>query len=73
MEPQLQGTVTDLREPPRKARDIGASQPTEMARSRDAVERERQKYFELFELAPDACILTDSQGVISEANAMAAQ
>jgi len=27
-------------------------QPTETTASRDAVERERQKYFELFELAP---------------------
>jgi PAS domain S-box-containing protein len=37
------------------------------------MEREREKYFELFELAPDACILTDSQGVIREANVAAAQ
>jgi PAS domain S-box-containing protein len=73
MEPQRQGTVTDARESPRKPRDIGASQPTETTASRDAVERERQKYFELFELGPDACILTDSQGVIREANAMATQ
>ena len=71
MEPQRQVTVTDARQS-RKTRDIGASQ-LETAASRESVERERQKYFELFELSPDACILTDSLGVIREANAMAAQ
>jgi PAS domain S-box-containing protein len=73
MDPQRQGTVTDARESSRKARDTGASQPIETTASRDALETERQKYFELFELAPDACILTDSQGLIREANVMAAQ
>jgi PAS domain S-box-containing protein len=73
MEPQRQGTVTGAREAPRKARDIGASPPTETTASRDPLERERQKYFELFELGPDACILTDAEGVIHEANAMATQ
>jgi len=73
MESQRQGTVTDARESPRKGRDTGASQGRETIASRDAVERERQKYFELFELAPDACLLTDSQGIIREANAAATQ
>jgi PAS domain S-box-containing protein len=73
MDPQRQSTVTDARESPRKARETGASQPIETTASRDAIERERQKYFELFELAPDACILTDSQGLIREANAVARQ
>jgi PAS domain S-box-containing protein len=73
MESQRQGTVTDARESPRKGRDTGASQTREPIASREALEREREKYLELFELAPDACILTDSQGVIREANFAATQ
>ena len=74
MDPQRQATATDARDYPRSTgRDTGAFQAIETTASRDAVERERQKYFELFQFAPDACILTDSEGVIREANAMAAQ
>jgi PAS domain S-box-containing protein len=36
------------------------------------VERERQRYAELFDLAPDAYIVTDQFGIISEANRAAA-
>jgi len=73
MDPQQQGTVADTREAPRKARDASALQYKELLASRDAIDRERQKYFELFEFAPDACFLTDSHGIIREANEAASQ
>jgi len=73
MDPQQQGTVADTREAPRKGRDASARQDSELLASRDAIDRERQKYFELFEFAPDACFLTDSHGVIREANVAASQ
>src|ERR1700681_1055879 len=73
MDPQQQGTVADTREAPRKTRDTSALQYKELLASRDAIDRERQKYFELFEFAPDACFLTDSRGIIREANAAASQ
>jgi PAS domain S-box-containing protein len=73
MDPQQQGTVADTREAPRKPRDTSALQYNELLASRDAIDRERQKYFELFELAPDACFLTDSRGIIREANMAASQ
>jgi PAS domain S-box-containing protein len=73
MDPEQQGTLADAREAPRKIRDTNAVQYAELLASRDAIERERQKYFELFELGPDACFLTDSQGIIREANTAASQ
>ncbi len=73
MDPQQQGTVADTREAPRKGRDANALQYKELLASRDAIDRERQKYFELFESAPDACFLTDSHGIIREANVAAGQ
>ncbi|HEY8850761.1 MAG TPA: PAS domain-containing sensor histidine kinase [Gemmatimonadaceae bacterium] len=73
MDPQQLGTVDDTREAPRKARDTSALQYKELLASRDAIDRERQKYFELFELAPDACFLTDSHGIIREANMAGSQ
>jgi PAS domain S-box-containing protein len=72
MDPQ-QGTAADAREAPRKGRETSALQYKELLASRDAIDRERQKYFELFESAPDACFLTDSKGIIREANAAASQ
>jgi PAS domain S-box-containing protein len=72
-DPQQQGTVADTREAPRKGRAASARQDNELLASRDAIDRERQKYFELFEFAPDACFLTDSHGVIREANVAASQ
>ena len=42
-----------------------------LTRRNEALERERQKYFELFEFAPDAYLITDSRGVITEANVAA--
>ena len=73
MDPQQQGTVADAREAPRKGRDANALQYKELLASRDETDRERQKYFELFEFAPDACFLTDSHGIIREANVAASQ
>jgi PAS domain S-box-containing protein len=73
MDPQQQGTVADTREAPRKPRDASPLQYKELLASRDAIDRERQKYFELFEFAPDACFLTDSHGIIREANLAAGQ
>ncbi|HXQ76880.1 MAG TPA: hypothetical protein VN797_01670, partial [Gemmatimonadaceae bacterium] len=43
-------------------------QNEELARSRDEIDRERAKYLELFEFAPDPYLVTDSTGVIHEAN-----
>ncbi|MEO8908889.1 MAG: ATP-binding protein [Gemmatimonadaceae bacterium] len=73
MDPLRQDTAPDAREAPRRIRETDASTSRETTLSRDAIERERRKYFELFELAPDACFLTDSQGVIREANAAATE
>ncbi|HXL86360.1 MAG TPA: histidine kinase dimerization/phospho-acceptor domain-containing protein, partial [Gemmatimonadaceae bacterium] len=73
MDSQQQGTVADTREAPRKGRDASALQYKELLASRDAADRERQRYFELFQFAPDACFLTDSHGIIREANVAASQ
>ena len=70
---QQQGTVADARKAPRKGRETDALRYRELLASRDAIDRERQRYFELFEFAPDACFLTDSRGIIREANAAASQ
>ena len=43
-------------------------QNTELAEARDQLEAERVRYRDLFELAPDASLITDTQGVICEAN-----
>ena len=73
MNPQQQSTIADAREAPRKGRDANSLQYKELLASRDAIDRERQKYFELFEFAPDAYFLTDSRGIIREANVAASQ
>lgn len=44
-----------------------------LAAAREQVEAERQRYQNLFELAPDAYLVTDSEGVIQEANRAASQ
>ncbi|HEY1951588.1 MAG TPA: ATP-binding protein [Gemmatimonadaceae bacterium] len=48
-------------------------QNEELARSRDEIERERQKYLDLFDFAPDPYIVTDRAGIIREANHACAQ
>ena len=47
-------------------------QTEEIALSRELVEAERLRYWELFQLAPDAYLLTDPAGAILEANHAAA-
>ena len=54
---QLQLTQVELRH-----------QNVELAEARDQLEAERLRYRDLFEMAPDAYLITNSQGVISEAN-----
>src|SRR3954471_10664622 len=46
-------------------------QNEELAASRDVIDRERQKFFELFDFAPDAYVVTDTNGTVREANAAA--
>ena len=46
-------------------------QHEELIQTRDALERERHRYRELFELAPDLYLVTDLLGLIREANAAA--
>jgi PAS domain S-box-containing protein len=72
-DPQQQGTVADARDASRKSRDASLLQYKDLLASRDAIDRERQKYFELFELAPDACFLTDARGIIRESNVAASR
>ncbi len=43
-------------------------QNEELAAAREVVERERQRYQDLFEFAPDGYLVTDTQGIIREAN-----
>jgi PAS domain S-box-containing protein len=81
MEPRQEHRTADLRGVPRKSRETSNRFADEHLRlrnqqllsSRDALDRERQKYFELFEFAPDAYFLTDTHGVIREANLAARQ
>jgi PAS domain S-box-containing protein len=81
MEPRQEQGTTDVREVRRKARETSnrfavedlSLQNQQLRSSREALERERQKYFELFELAPDAYFITDTHGVIREANVAASQ
>src|SRR3989442_3699310 len=47
-------------------------QNEELAFSRVEIEKERQRYLELFEFAPDGYLLTDGRGNIREANRAAA-
>jgi len=47
-------------------------QNDELIGTRQALEDERQRYLELFEFAPDPYLVTDSRGVIQEANRAAA-
>ena len=48
-------------------------QNEELVKARESAELERQRYLELFESAPDGYLVTDSQGVIQEANRVVAQ
>src|SRR5215208_4467816 len=68
-EPDLLAAVEELRVADEELR----AQNDELAASRDLIERERQRYYELFDFAPDAYIVTDTRGVIREANLAASQ
>lgn len=48
-------------------------QNEELANIRQSLEIERQRYHELFDLAPDAYLITNTSGVIEEANFAAAK
>jgi PAS domain S-box-containing protein len=48
-------------------------QNEDLAASRDEIDRERQKYYELFDFAPDAYVVTDAKGKVREANFAASQ
>jgi PAS domain S-box-containing protein len=45
----------------------------ELVAAHDALEHERTRYRDLFDLAPDAYLITDAQGLVSEANCAARQ
>ncbi|HEV7516178.1 MAG TPA: PAS domain-containing protein, partial [Thermoanaerobaculia bacterium] len=49
------------------------SQNEELLLTRQAIEAERLRYAQLFELAPDAYLVTDAGGRIAEANRAAAE
>lgn len=49
------------------------NQNTELIATRNALEEERERYREMFELAPDAYLVTDPEGVIQVANEAAAR
>jgi two-component system sensor histidine kinase UhpB len=48
-------------------------QNEELIHTREAIEKERRRYQDLFNHAPDGYLITDLEGVIQEANRMAAQ
>jgi PAS domain S-box-containing protein len=48
-------------------------QNEELIASRDQLDTERRKYYDLFDFAPDAYIVTDVHGTIAEANLAASQ
>jgi len=48
-------------------------QNEELVQTRDFLEAERQRYQELFELAPDGYLVTNTEGIIQEANLTAAK
>jgi PAS domain S-box-containing protein len=54
--------------PAQGAESAGGGETDELRATRDALDRERQRYQELFELAPDSYLLTDVHGLICEAN-----
>jgi two-component system, cell cycle sensor histidine kinase and response regulator CckA len=49
-----------------------AQQNEELIAAREALEVERHRYRELFELAPDGYVISDAQGIVEEANHAAA-
>jgi PAS domain S-box-containing protein len=73
MDPGHQRTTDDRREFPRKARETTRvhalrTQNEQTDAERLEIDSDRLKYRELFELAPDAYVVTDVHGTIREAN-----
>jgi PAS domain S-box-containing protein len=81
MDPQPpRSSQADPREYPRRATEARSAvritaderaQTDDLVATRTSLEREKQKYYELFMLAPDAYFVTDVRGVIRESNAAA--
>ncbi|HJU90192.1 MAG TPA: PAS domain-containing protein [Gemmatimonadaceae bacterium] len=65
---ELVHEVDQLMEELNVAHEELRQQNEELESARDALEAERSRYYELFDLAPDAYIVTDHHGVILEAN-----
>ena len=64
-------TSSDLRDFPRRVRDADEevrAQNEQLIGSRQLIDRERLRYRDLFDFAPDAYLVTDAQGTIREAN-----
>src|SRR5215217_1388999 len=65
---ELQTTLEELRVADEELRQ----QNEELMETRLEIERERQRYYDLFDFAPDAYLVTDANGTIQEANRAAA-
>jgi len=65
---ELQVSLEELR----VAEEELQQQNEELVASRQAIEVERQRYRDLFEFAPDGYVVTDTAGVVQEANRAAA-
>jgi PAS domain S-box-containing protein len=68
---QTEGALEDLRaalEELRAADEKMRQQNEELAAARLELENERRRYHEVFDLAPDAYLVTDLGGIITEAN-----
>jgi two-component system, OmpR family, phosphate regulon sensor histidine kinase PhoR len=57
----------------RITREKLAAQNDELRATRDLIERERQRYHDLFDLAPVGYLVTDLNGVVRESNRMAGE
>nr|WP_238360918.1 ATP-binding protein [Iningainema tapete] len=66
---ELRVALTELR----VAEDQLYQQNQELVKTRAAVEVERQRYQELFEEAPDGYLVTNTEGIIQQANCAAAK
>ena len=66
---ESQSTLDDLR----IARDELAARNDELRATKDLIERERQRYHDLFDLAPVGYLVTDLNGVVRESNRMAGE
>lgn len=65
------GAVTSMLEEMEVSAEEMRAQNDELREAREALERDRQHYLELFERAPEAYLVTDADGVVLEANRQA--